>query len=143
MRHSYQYSRTRVVLFLLIITTIVVGCGSIPTFGLGGKKPEMSYTDKDALNGLASWYGGKFHGRRTANGEKYNKNGISAAHKTLPFNTVVRVTNLNNGRTLDVRINDRGPYVGDRVIDLSRAAAEQIGLIQPGFAEVQLALVAS
>ncbi len=94
-------------------------------------------------SGEASYYGRRFHGRITANGETFDMNAFTAAHRTLPFGSMVRVTNPRNGRSVIVRINDRGPYVGDRVIDLSRAAAEQIGLIQPGFAEVQLALVAS
>lgn len=98
----------------------------------------MSNTDKDSYNGIASWYGGKFHGRRTANGEKYNKNGISAAHKTLPFGTVVRVTNHRNGRTLDVRINDRGPFVEGRIIDLSEGAAKKLDMIRDGVVPVSL-----
>ena len=91
--------------------------------------------------GLASWYGPKFHGRTTANGERYNMNGLTAAHKTLPFNTVVRVENVDNGRTVDVRINDRGPFVGNRIIDLSRRAAEEIDMIGSGTAEVRVILL--
>jgi rare lipoprotein A len=89
-------------------------------------------------SGLASWYGAPFHGRKTANGETYNMHGISAAHKTLPFNTVVNVRNLDNGRDIRVRINDRGPFVRNRVIDLSYGAARQIGLVGPGTARVEL-----
>jgi rare lipoprotein A len=89
-------------------------------------------------SGLASWYGDPFHGRKTANGETYNMHGISAAHKTLPFNTVVNVRNLDNGRDIRVRINDRGPFVRNRVIDLSYGAARQIGLVGPGTARVEL-----
>ncbi len=88
--------------------------------------------------GLASWYGDPFHGRKTANGETYDMHGISAAHKTLPFNTVVTVRNLDNGREIHVRVNDRGPFVRDRVIDLSYGAAKQIGLVGPGTARVDL-----
>ena len=91
--------------------------------------------------GIASWYGGKFHGRRTANGEVYNMNGLSAAHKTLPFGTVVRVHNLDNGRIIDVRINDRGPFIKKRILDLSKGAAKKIGLIGAGVANVELSLV--
>lgn len=134
---ALQHPRARTALVLLTITAIVVGCGSIPKFGLGGG-PKMSNTDKDSYNGIASWYGGKFHGRRTANGEKYNKNGISAAHKTLPFGTVVRVTNHRNGRTLDVRINDRGPFVEGRIIDLSEGAAKKLDMIRDGVVPVSL-----
>lgn len=93
--------------------------------------------------GIASWYGPTFHGKSTANGETYDQNELTAAHKTLPFNTVVKVTNLENGKSVTVRINDRGPYAGDRIIDLSRAAAEQIDMIGPGTAEVRLELVSS
>ncbi|MEA5535985.1 septal ring lytic transglycosylase RlpA family protein [Crocosphaera sp. XPORK-15E] len=88
--------------------------------------------------GMASWYGPGFHGRLTANGERYNQNGLTAAHKTLPFGTQVRVTNLNNGRSVTVRINDRGPYAHGRVIDLSRGAASLIGVVNSGVAPVQL-----
>ena len=96
---------------------------------------------QDLGAGTASYYGRRFHGRLTANGETFDMNALTAAHRTLPFGSMVRVTNPGNGRSVTVRINDRGPFVGDRVIDLSRAAAEQIGLIQPGHAEVRLALV--
>ncbi len=91
--------------------------------------------------GMASWYGPGFHGRLTANGERYNQNGITAAHKTLPFGTKVRVTNLRNGRSVIVRINDRGPYAHGRVIDLSKGAANLIGLISSGVAPVQLEIL--
>ena len=93
--------------------------------------------------GMASWYGPTFHGKSTANGETYDQNELTAAHKTLPFNTVVKVTNLENGKTVTVRINDRGPYVGKRIIDVSRAAAEHLDMIGPGTAEVRLELVSS
>lgn len=91
--------------------------------------------------GVASWYGSKFHGRATANGETYNMNDLTAAHKTLPFNTVVKVENLDNGNSVIVRINDRGPYVGDRIIDLSRRAARDIGMYEAGIANVRIFLV--
>lgn len=91
--------------------------------------------------GIASWYGGKFHGRRTANGEVYDMNGISAAHKTLPFDTVVEVKNLDNGKTLRVRINDRGPFVRGRIIDLSFTAAKKIDIVGPGTARVRIRVV--
>lgn len=92
-------------------------------------------------SGMASWYGGNFHGRKTANGETYNMNALTAAHKTLPFGTRVRVTNTRNGDTVVVRINDRGPFVGGRVIDLSRAAASQIGLTASGVAPVKITVL--
>ncbi len=88
--------------------------------------------------GIASWYGEAFHGRPTSNGETYNMYGVSAAHKTLPLGTFVRVFNLRNQRILDVRINDRGPFVPGRVIDLSYGAAVKLGLIGPGTAPVRV-----
>jgi rare lipoprotein A len=93
--------------------------------------------------GTASWYGKKFHGRRTSNGETYNMYGISAAHKTLPFGTMVRVTNLENGRRLDIRINDRGPFAKGRIIDLSYGAAEKLGVVGPGTAPVEIVALAA
>jgi rare lipoprotein A len=96
-------------------------------------KPAIS-----SVQGWASWYGGKFHGRRTASGERYNQHGFTAAHRRLAFGTRVRVTNLRNGRSVIVRINDRGPYTRGRIIDLSSAAARQIGMKGRGTAKVRL-----
>lgn len=91
--------------------------------------------------GTASWYGKDFHGRRTANGEIYNMYGNSAAHKTLPFGTVVSVENLDNGKTLTTRINDRGPFIRGRIIDLSYGAAKEIKMIGPGVARVRVSVL--
>ena len=91
--------------------------------------------------GVASYYGRRFHGRRTANGERFDMNAMTAAHKTLPFGTKVRVTNPRNGRSVTVRINDRGPFTRGRTIDLSRAAATEIGLISRGHGRVELDVV--
>jgi len=88
--------------------------------------------------GLASWYGGKFQGRQTANGEIFDTNKFTAAHKTLAFGTVVKVTNLENGKSTVVRINDRGPFIPGRIIDLSRVAAVAIGLAGKGVAKVRV-----
>ena len=88
--------------------------------------------------GIASWYGEPFHGRKTANGETYNMNLMTAAHKTLPMPTEVRVTNLENGRSVVVTVNDRGPFVHGRIIDLSRRAAQLLGVIQKGTARVRV-----
>ena len=88
--------------------------------------------------GIASWYGGEFHGRKTSNGETYDMHLPTAAHKTLPMNVYVRVTNLNNDRQSVVRINDRGPFVKGRVIDLSYVAAKELGVIGPGTAPVRI-----
>ncbi len=88
--------------------------------------------------GMASWYGPGFHGKTTANGERYDMHGLTAAHKTLPFGTKVRVTNLANDRALIVRINDRGPFVPGRIIDLSKRAADQLGFLEAGKARVRV-----
>jgi rare lipoprotein A len=90
------------------------------------------------VQGLASWYGPGFHGNLTANGERYNQYALTAASKTLPFGTRVRVTNLDNGRTVVVRVNDRGPYVGDRILDLSMGAAQILGTVSSGVSSVRL-----
>jgi rare lipoprotein A len=95
------------------------------------------------LTGMASWYGPGFHGRRSASGEVFNQNALTAAHRTLPFGTRVRVTNLNTGQQVVVRINDRGPYGHGRVIDLSTAAANQIGLRAAGVGRVAIEVLAS
>jgi rare lipoprotein A len=88
--------------------------------------------------GVASWYGPGFHGRKTASGERFNQNGLTAAHRTLPFGTLVKVTNVNNGRSVVVKINDRGPFSRGRVIDLSAGAAKAIGAKSSGVAPVKL-----
>jgi rare lipoprotein A len=112
----------------LFCSTLVFG--SFPTFA--HDEPRQS------MVGNASWYGGKFHGRTTANGERFNKDGLTAAHRSLPFGSRVRVTNPATEASVVVRINDRGPYAGNRVIDLSRAAAKAVNLIGPGVAPVEL-----
>ena len=88
--------------------------------------------------GIASWYGRKFHGRKTSNGEVYDMYGMSAAHKTLPMGVYVKVTHLGNGRHIVVRVNDRGPFVAGRVIDLSYGAAKQLGIVESGTAKVEV-----
>jgi rare lipoprotein A len=88
--------------------------------------------------GIASWYGHPYHGRTSASGEVYDMEQLTAAHRTLPFGTLVRVVNLENEKTVDVRINDRGPFIDERIIDLSHAAAQAIDLIGPGIARVRL-----
>lgn len=93
--------------------------------------------------GIASWYGKDFHGKQTANGERYNMYGMTAAHKILPFETKVKVTNLDNGQSIVVRINDRGPFVTNRVIDLTKTGADKIGMIGPGTARVRVEAIGS
>ena len=93
--------------------------------------------------GKASWYGAQFHGKRTSNGEIYDMHKLTAAHRTLPFETVVKVTNLNNGKSTTVRITDRGPFVGNRIIDLSQAAAREIESTGSGVVPVRLEVISS
>jgi rare lipoprotein A len=101
--------------------------------------PPEGYTEE----GNASWYGEPFNGRRASNGEIYDMYKLTAAHRTLPFDTIVRVTNLNNGKSTSVRITDRGPFVDNRVIDLSLAAAREIESIGPGVVPVRLEIISS
>jgi rare lipoprotein A len=91
--------------------------------------------------GIASWYGKEFHGNKTANGETFNTNKLTAAHRTLPFGSIVRVTNKENNKSVIVRINDRGPFVKNRIIDLSKKAAKEIEILEAGSAEVELRLL--
>lgn len=106
--------------------------------------PAAAHSSEDkikvlqTITGSASWYGSRFQGRKTANGERFDMHQLTAAHRTLPFGTKVRVTNRNNGKSVVVRINDRGPYSGNRIIDLSRSAAKAVGMISQGVASVKL-----
>ena len=101
--------------------------------------PKESFTQ--VQTGIASWYGPGFHGRKTANGERYDQHGITAAHRTLQLPSVVLVTNLSNGKSLIVRVNDRGPYHGNRIIDLSLAGAEALGFRKKGVTKVKVAVL--
>ncbi|WP_255573761.1 septal ring lytic transglycosylase RlpA family protein [Erythrobacter sp. SCSIO 43205] len=104
-------------------------------------RPPVPSVVQDLGTGVASFYGRRFHGRLTANGERFDMNAMTAAHKTLPFGTLVRVTNPRNGRSVVVRINDRGPFVKGRTIDVSRAAAKELGMIARGHARVELDII--
>ena len=117
-------------LLLLAALLLAAGCASAPAGRPG-----------DRERGIASWYGPGFHGRQTANGETYDMHAMTAAHKSLPFDTVVEVRNLDNGRRTRVRINDRGPFVRGRIIDLSRSAADAIDMIGSGVARVEITVV--
>tara|TARA_R110000868_G_scaffold368227_3_gene631262 strand:+ start:9401 stop:10078 length:678 start_codon:yes stop_codon:yes gene_type:complete len=132
---------------VLFLSTIIfiASCG-VTNRGVSSNesssKPSRSTGDISAIEtGEASWYGPDFHGRLTANGEKYDMDGLTAAHRTLPFNTQVLVENLDNGKTVEVRINDRGPFAKDRIIDLSRGAATAVEMIGPGTARVRIYIV--
>jgi len=107
------------------------------------KKEDKSQIPKQTLYGIASYYGPKWHGRTTANGEKLNIYDMTAAHKSLPFNTIVKVTDLDTGNFVFVRINDRGPYIKGRIIDLTDQAAKRLGIIQKGIARVKVEVLNS
>lgn len=111
--------------------------GDRPSKDAGRPTVKKSYVER----GKASWYGPQFHGRTTASGEVYDMHGLSAAHKKLPFGTVVRVTNLENGLTVDVPINDRGPFVGNRILDLSFGAAQRLEMVEAGVVRVKIEVV--
>lgn len=131
---GFTFTRFSIVSVLFLTLFLMSSCATSRGTASRGMTLEV---------GVASWYGPTFHGKSTANGETYDQNEMTAAHKTLPFNTVVKVTNLENGKSVTVRINDRGPYVGNRIIDVSRAAAERLDMIGPGTADVRLELVSS
>ncbi|MEX2302281.1 MAG: septal ring lytic transglycosylase RlpA family protein [Bryobacterales bacterium] len=125
--------------WLVVCVILLAGCGSKPK--LVTLPPPTPARLGNGEEGMASWYGHPYHGRRTSNGEIYDMDLLTAAHLSLPFDTWVRVTNLENGRWIDVRINDRGPFVKNRIIDLSRAAAQSIRMIGPGTTRVQVEVV--
>jgi rare lipoprotein A len=140
----------RLILLLLCAALISAGCGRKrpriaappPAPGLRpspAPSPAIGATER----GVASWYGKPYDGRAAADGEIYHMDTLVAAHRTLPFQTMVRVRNLTNDKTVDVRIIDRGPFVAGRMIDLSHAAAQAINLIGPGFAQVELTILSS
>ena len=104
-------------------------------------KPAPAQPAGPVMEGTASWYGRDFHGGPTASGERYNMYSFTAAHRTLPFGTLVKVTNLRNGRDVVVRINNRGPYIKGRIIDLSKGAAAQIGMVGSGLARVRMEII--
>lgn len=106
--------------------------GSTSKSSTSGSSSSSSKSTGKVEKGQASYYADKFHGKATASGEKYDKTKLTGAHRTLAFGTVVRVTNTANGKSVDVRINDRGPFKAGRVVDVSRAAAEKLGMIQAG-----------
>lgn len=129
---------------IVLVLVLLEGCASSVRFTTDKRSNRPSDETKDnALEGYASFYADEFHGRKTANGETYDMNALTAAHRSLPFGTMVRVKNTNNGKNVVVRINDRGPFKDNRIIDLSLAAAKQIGLIGPGTALVELEILGS
>ena len=124
---------------------VFTGCGAaVPRFTPHQTASEGNVAvSVSQLEGIASYYADEFHGRQTSNGEIYDMHALTAAHRTLPFNTRVRVVNLENGKSVVVRVNDRGPFKDNRVIDLSLQAAKQIGLIAKGTAPVRIEVLDS
>ncbi|MEY3688989.1 MAG: hypothetical protein RIT37_551 [Bacteroidota bacterium] len=133
--------------FYFFIASVIL---SVSLFGFHQPRLQSNIYDDDSLfqdtnvivtdtliQGKASYYGSEFNGRKTANGEIYDETALTAAHRTLPFGTVLRVTNLRNGLSVIVRVNDRGPFHPNRVIDLSKNAAEEIDLIQYGVTDIE------
>ena len=132
----------------LVVFAAIFYCGALLLGGCSRKRVQASNPAQtpvaslaEETTGYASWYGHPYHGRRTSNGETYDMNLMTAAHRTLPFDTVVKVSNLSNGKEVTVRINDRGPFVKDRMIDLSYSAAKQIEMVGPGTARVNLEIL--
>ncbi len=112
------------------------------TYRVRGKTYRPTYVSvNDTMRGISSWYGPNFHGKQTSNGERYNMHAMTAAHKTWPMDTMVKVQNLKNGKSVVVRINDRGPFVSGRIIDCSYAAGKAIGLDRTGIAPVKLTVL--
>jgi rare lipoprotein A len=135
----------KTLLFLVVASVALAGCGhkrrarvtAVPRPARNPVVVQPGHTEE----GIASWYGHPYHGRAAANGEIYDMEKMTAAHRTLPFNTWVRVYDLDNNRTTEVRITDRGPFVGGRIIDLSHAAARELELIGPGVARVRVEVI--
>ena len=127
-------------LLCCVCLAALISCGGKKRVKLPPPTPaRVGWTQR----GVASWYGHPYHGRRTSNGEVYDMDKLTAAHLSLPFDTWVRVTNLNNNKSVEVRINDRGPFIKRRIIDLSRQGAKRIGMIGPGTARVRVRVVAT
>ncbi len=136
--------------FIIFFTLAIMSCSSVVRFssstdasgeGKTGSKTGETLPAGTVLMGKASYYGNEFHGRTTANGEIYDMYKISAAHKTLAFGTMVKVRNLNNNKEIVVRINDRGPFVSGRIIDLSLAAAKELDMLRDGVVDVELVIL--
>lgn len=132
-----------------LVLSILTGCSSTARFTSEKKptrKPEAATPvpakkEEAVLTGVASYYGAKFHGRKTANGETFDMYGLSAAHRLLPFGTRLKVTNLANGKSVVVKVNDRGPFVDDRILDLSYGAARELDMLGTGLATIQIEIL--
>ena len=129
MRHSFTW-------LLLLAAPLSIGMAELESASVHAPEPIPT-----SLGGEASWYGPRFHGRLTASGEVYDMFALTAAHRELPFGSALRVVDLRNGRSVVVRINDRGPFIGDRVLDLSFAAAQELDMVHAGLARVEMELL--
>ncbi|HPE73140.1 MAG TPA: septal ring lytic transglycosylase RlpA family protein [Candidatus Competibacter sp.] len=130
-RRPARWLRQRIVGFsrLMALSMLVFTVGVPIEADAGGKRPTATAKMRNGKQvGKASWYGPRFHGKKTASGKRFNQHALTAAHRRLPLGTRVKVTNLKNGKTVKVKINDRGPYHDGRIIDLSRAAAERLSM---------------
>lgn len=163
--HPFLFNNTKMMrlltfLFLMLSAFMLTACGTpTPTYKVrvydtpsqpstkptqrpysvnGQRYQPIASSEGYVEEGIASWYGKKFHGRKTSNGETYDMYAMTAAHKTLPMNVHLKVTNQNNGRSTIVRVNDRGPFVRSRIIDLSYTAAKELGVVGPGTAPVRI-----
>jgi rare lipoprotein A len=123
------------VVALVVLVSFALVAGPASAFG------PKRYHDGETEKGEASWYGPSFQGKQTADGEIFDKNQLTAAHRHLPFNSVVRVTNLDNGKSVEVRINDRGPYEDGRIIDVSEAAADILDMKKAGVIRVEIEII--
>ncbi len=131
-----------------VLSLMLFGCHASPRYGKGGNAPHTTSNPsgkvtkhRTTMTGVSSFYAEDFHGKITANGETYDMYGLTAAHKTLPFNSLVKVTNLDNDKTLTLRINDRGPYAKGRILDCSYGAAVKLGFIGHGTARVKIEVI--
>ena len=145
----------KIAVVLFTLTGLLCSCSPSPRYTVDRIKKEKSSEKLTAISpeesvkpppgtkmrGLASFYAHDYHNKKTANGEIYDMNGLTAAHRTLPFNTWLEVKNLANDRTVMVRVNDRGPFVGDRIIDLSYGAAKELHMLGDGIQDVEITVV--
>lgn len=144
----------RISFFILLLFILIESCSPAPRYSSKSKTnvspPKKTFNknkkktfnkNKKIFTGVSSYYGPNFHGKLTANGEVYDMYGITAAHKEIPLNTVARVTNLDNGRSLILRINDRGPYIDGRILDCSYGAAKKLDFLTQGTANVKIEVI--
>ena len=144
----------RISVFILLLFLLIESCSPAPRYSSKSKtnvsppkktfkknKKKTFNKNKKIFTGVSSYYGPNFHGKLTANGEVYDMYGITAAHKEIPLNTVARVTNLDNGRSLILRINDRGPYIDGRILDCSYGAAKKLDFLTQGTANVKIEVI--